>query len=47
VLAKEWDTAQLEEWGVDLPIPYEPENKEKEVDELETTNECPQCGYKW
>lgn len=23
------------------------ENKEKEVDELETCNECPKCGYKW
>ena len=22
-------------------------NDEKELDELETTNECPKCGYKW
>jgi len=39
----------LEEFGFDISNfnPYEPENKEKEIDELETENECPQCGYKW
>lgn len=34
--------------GFDLPDePYMPENKEKEISELVTTNECPSCGYKW
>jgi len=26
---------------------FMPENKEKEIDELNTENECPKCGYKW
>lgn len=26
---------------------YNPENKEKEISELTTENECPSCGYKW
>jgi hypothetical protein len=26
---------------------YMPENKEKEIDELELQNECPSCHYKW
>jgi len=28
-------------------VNYSPENKEKEVSELRTENECPSCGYKW
>jgi len=47
----------FDELKVDLELPgidleyymkgYEPDNKEKEIDELETENECPKCGYKW
>jgi len=34
---------------VDLPDfqDYNPINKERELGEIETTNECPSCGYKW
>jgi len=49
MLANEWDEMDLKDWGVDIPIfeDYAPQNKEKEVDELHTENECPKCGYKW
>lgn len=51
LLANEWGDLPLYEWGIDIDIgksiEYEPENKETEVDELETENECPKCGYKW
>jgi hypothetical protein len=58
VQAGEWDYSVLEEnfadfdlddIGIELPDLDEPvfENKEKEITELETTNECPSCGYKW
>ena len=49
LLANTWDSDLLVEWGVDLPIDneYNPTNKEKEIDEQETENECPSCGYKW
>ena len=47
MLANEWDKEQLQDWGLDTPDEWEPENKEKEIDELETEHECPQCGYKW
>ena len=48
-LANEWDADLLTEWGLDIPKfeNYEPENKEKEIDELKTEHECPSCGYKW
>lgn len=50
-LANEWDKEKLEEWGLEIPGffegEYNPVNKEKEIDELETGNECPKCGYKW
>jgi hypothetical protein len=43
-----WDKQELQDWGLDLPeFDYNPQNKEKEIDEIETKNECPQCGYKW
>ena len=47
---QDWDKDQLMDWGVefmDLGFEYNPENKEKEVNELSTEHECPQCGYKW
>ena len=50
----EWDTIiadwpEAPEWGLDIPeFGYNPENKEKEVDEnLSTDHECPNCGYKY
>lgn len=44
----EWDKEQLIEWGVEFPdFDYNPVNKEKEIDNLDTENECPKCGYKW
>ena len=47
-LANEWDQEDLENWGLDLPVSFDPQNKEKEVDEkIETDHECPKCGYKW
>jgi len=45
-LANEWDADLLQEWGLEMPF-YDPENKEKEVGELDTEHECPNCGYKW
>jgi len=52
----EWDFDILANWDenllldvgfseLDLNIDLNP--KEKEVDNLETQNECPSCGYKW
>jgi ParB-like chromosome segregation protein Spo0J len=39
------------DFGLDLNLlnneQYQPENKEKEVGELLTENECPKCGYKY
>jgi ParB-like chromosome segregation protein Spo0J len=46
ILANEWDQDLLTDYGLDLPL-YEPENKEREINELNTENECPKCGYKW
>lgn len=47
-LANSWDNEKLAEWGVDLQPFYNPENKEKEIDNsLDLANECPSCGYKW
>lgn len=54
----EWDFTLLEEnfgdfelgeIGIDLPELSEPtfENKDKDIETLETENECPSCGYKW
>lgn len=50
ILNNEWDVDLLESWGLDIPgvfENYEPENKEKEIEEMELENECPKCGYKW
>lgn len=48
MLANEWDAGKLNEWGMELPgFEYNPENKEKEIDEIATEHECPSCGYKW
>lgn len=48
ILANEWDQDKLIEWGLEiLNFNYNPENKEKEVGELETEHKCPNCGYKW
>jgi len=38
----------LIDWGIEfIDFDYNPMNKEKEIDELKTENECPKCGYKW
>jgi len=49
ILNLEWGVQQLEDWGLELEgvEPYTPENKEKEIDGLETENKYPSCGYKW
>jgi len=49
IIANEWGDLPIEDWGVDLPnTEYNPENKEKEIDNsLSTEHECPSCGYKW
>ena len=47
VLANEWGNEELSEWGMELIPAYDPENKEKEIGELTTEHECPNCGYKW
>jgi ParB-like chromosome segregation protein Spo0J len=47
-LANEWDQEKLAEWGLEiLSFDYNPENKEKEINQLNTEHECPSCGYKW
>jgi len=48
ILANEWDENELVDWGIDiLNNEYNPINKEKEIDGLETKNKCPNCGYEW
>lgn len=43
-----YDIGDLARWGVELGnINYDQNIKEKEVQELETNNECPKCGYKY
>lgn len=37
ILANEWDTNQLEEWGLDLPIDFNTEVIEVEEDDFDTT----------
>lgn len=46
-LANEWEEQELRDFGIDLVDVTEVSNKEKEIEELETSNECPKCGYKW
>jgi len=48
-LKADWNTDELNDWSVelDLEINYNPENKEREVEMLNTEHECPSCGYKW
>jgi hypothetical protein len=43
----DWDKQLLQDWGLELPMDYSPENKEKEIDQLNTEHKCPSCGYKW
>ena len=40
------DLQVISGWEVTLQK-VELENKEKEIDEIHTENECPSCGYKW
>jgi hypothetical protein len=49
LLSDDWDKEQLIEWGLDMSFfDYDPENKEKEIDEnLDIDHQCPKCGYKW
>lgn len=50
VLANEWDTEQLDEWGLDVPeIPdFEPasEDEQGKLDEKKKI-ECPECGHEF
>lgn len=47
-LANNWDELELTEWGMDIPHFEVPEADQKEFDEnIDTENECPNCGYKW
>ena len=46
-ILKSWDREKLSDWGLEVPYFPEIENKEKEIDELDTKFECPNCGYKW
>ena len=43
ILANEWDTDELESWGVDLPVSFEDIDVNKEEPEIEI---CSQCGAK-
>ena len=50
ILANEFELDDLVDWGfdkIDFGIIENDQIKEKEIDELNTENECPKCGYKW
>jgi len=48
MLADGWDEQKLSEWGLDISHFEIPEADQKEFDEnIDTENECPNCGYKW
>ena len=46
-LLTDWDKQLLDGWGLEMPEIFNPENKEKEIEQLNTEHECPSCGYKW
>jgi ParB-like chromosome segregation protein Spo0J len=50
VIANEWDTDKLEEWGMNIPSFDSSEEIEDELqidEEIKTDNQCPKCGYEF
>lgn len=53
MLANEWESEKLEEWGVDIPKYLTDETPqeiydEKEISEpIKTEHQCPKCGYEF
>lgn len=53
MLANEWESEKLEEWGVDVPKYLTDETPqeiydEKEISEpIKTEHQCPKCGYEF
>jgi ParB-like chromosome segregation protein Spo0J len=50
VIANEWDTDKLEEWGMNIPSFDSSEEIENELqidEEIKTNNQCPKCGYEF
>jgi ParB-like chromosome segregation protein Spo0J len=50
VIANEWDTDKLEEWGMNIPSFDSSEEIEDELqidEEIKTNNQCPKCGYEF
>jgi ParB-like chromosome segregation protein Spo0J len=50
VIANEWDTDKLEEWGMNIPSFDSTEEIEDELqidEEIKTDNQCPKCGYEF
>ena len=47
VIASDWDTAELEEWGMSVPDEWvEPEFGEGKSNRKKLIN-CPKCGFQW
>jgi len=49
-LANQWDSEELQEWGLDVPSFSKLDSVEDEVEineELKTNNQCPKCGYEF
>jgi ParB-like chromosome segregation protein Spo0J len=50
VIANEWDTDKLEEWGMNIPSFDSNEEIEDELqidEEIKTDKQCPKCGYEF
>jgi len=50
IIANEWDTDKLEEWGMNIPSFDSNEEIEDELqidEEIKTDNQCPKCGYEF
>jgi ParB-like chromosome segregation protein Spo0J len=50
IIANEWDTDKLEEWGMNIPSFDSSEEIEDELqidEEIKTDNQCPKCGYEF
>lgn len=47
VIASDWDTAELEEWGIDVPSEWEePDFSESKTNHKKMIS-CPKCGFEW
>lgn len=47
VIASDWDTAELEEWGLEAPREWsEPDFSKEESNHKKLIN-CPKCGFQW